>query len=115
MSKPTSKLTTLRKRRREEGLTQSDVAKTLGINQSTVSRRERNAVQQRHSDATAKLCNYAVRKNTKSGLTDRKAVKAAIDEVWRISRAHAVALSEIIETFVELSKSECGDTQEEPG
>lgn len=115
MSKPTSKLTTLRKRRREEGLSQSAVAIELGINQSTVSRRERNAVQRRHSDATAKLCNYASRKSTKSGLIDRKAVKAAIDEVWRTSRAHAVALSEIIETFVELSKSECGDTEEEPG
>ena len=115
MPKPTSKLRTLRKRRHAEGLSQSEVARKLGINQSTVSRRERNTVQQRHSDATAKLCNYASRKPFKSGPIDRKAVKAAIDEVWKTSSAHAVALSEIIETFVELSKSECGDAEEESG
>jgi len=114
MPRPTSKLRTLRERRRKDGLSQSAVAKKLGISQSTVSRRERNTVQ-RHSDATAKLCNYAIRKGAKRRFIDRKAVKAAIDEVWRTSSTHAVALSEIIETFVELSKSECGDTKEESG
>src|SRR5258706_6745327 len=98
----------LRAFRRQTGLSQEQLAKRLGISQSTVSRRERKPPQ-RHSDATAKLCRYAVQKAKKPGSIDRRAIQRAIDEIRKKSNAHAVALSEIIEAFVELCRSDCRD------
>lgn len=106
------KLGGLRKFRRKNGLSQTKLAKILGISQSTVSRRERRPPQ-RHSDATSRLCRYAIQETSGSRPVDRRAIKKAIDEVWKKSDAHAVALSEIIQAFVELCRSDRGDRDEE--
>jgi len=107
-------LTLLRNHRRKEGLSQEDIAKSLGISQSTVSRRERKPPQ-RHSDASYKLCSYAENAVGKVSLTDQRVIKKAFDEVWHKSEAHAVALSKIISAFVELCRSEGTDKEETPG
>lgn len=99
------KLAELRQYRRQYGLSQAKLAKKLGIDQSTVSRRERKPPQ-RHSDATYKLCSYAETKIIKAKLSDRRAVQKSFDEVWNRSDAHANALSKIIDAFVELCKSD---------
>jgi transcriptional regulator with XRE-family HTH domain len=106
------KLGGLRKCRRQKGLSQTELAKKLGISQSTVSRRERRPPQ-RHSDATFRLCKYAIRQTSGSRPVGRRAIQKAIDEVWKKSDAHAVALSEIIQAFVELCRSDCRDRDEE--
>jgi transcriptional regulator with XRE-family HTH domain len=102
----------LRKLRLRKGRSQLNVAEQLKISQSTVSRRERKQPQ-RHSDATAKLCNYAAREGKRSQRVDRRALGKAIDEVCSKSDAHAVALSEIIEAFVALCRAERQDGREE--
>jgi transcriptional regulator with XRE-family HTH domain len=106
------KLGDLRKLRRRKGLSQQALAVLLGISQSTISRRERKPPQ-RHSDATSKLCRYALRKTGKSRSADRGVIQKAVDEVWNKSNAHAVALSEIIEALVELCRSEDRHQEEE--
>ena len=99
------KLTQLRTYREQHGLSQAKLAKQLGIDQSTVSRRERKPPQ-RHSDATYKLCSYAEKEIIKPKSADRRAVQKSFDEVWEKSDAHANALSKIIDAFVELCKSD---------
>jgi transcriptional regulator with XRE-family HTH domain len=106
------KLGELRSFRHQNGLSQIKLAKRLGISQSTVSRRERTPPQ-RHSDATAKLCRYAVRKIEKVRPINRRAIHKAINEVLRKSDAHAVALSEIIEAFADLCRAEGRERDEE--
>jgi transcriptional regulator with XRE-family HTH domain len=106
------KLSGLRRLRRQKGLSQKRLAGILGISQSTVSRRERKPPQ-RHSDATFKLCRYAIKKDSRSRFIDRRAIQKTIDEVWKKSDAHAVALSEIIEAFAALCRSDCRDRDEE--
>lgn len=109
------KLGGLRKLRHQKGLSQTELAKQLGISQSTVSRRERKPPQ-RHSDATSRLCIYAIKKISGSRPADRRAMQKAIDEVLKKSDAHAVALTEIIKAFVELCRSDGrGRDEEEPG
>lgn len=99
------KLADLRVYRHEKGLSQAELAKELGIDQSTVSRRERKPPQ-RHSEATYKLCSYAETKAIKAKPADRRAVQKSFDEVWSRSDAHANALSKIIDAFVELCRSD---------
>src|SRR5260370_32690289 len=111
-SEPAQKLTGLRKLRRKKGLSQIKLARRLGISQSTVSRRERKPPL-RHSDATFRLCKYAVKKLGRSRISDRRAILKAIDEICNKSDAHAIALSEIIDAFVELSRSENRESAEE--
>jgi transcriptional regulator with XRE-family HTH domain len=102
----------LRTFRRQKGLSQKILAKRLGVSQSTISRRERKPPQ-RHSDATFKICRYAVKKNSKVTLVNRRAVQNAIDEVCSKSDAHAIALLEIVETLLELCRSGRGVREEE--
>src|SRR5216684_989204 len=103
----------LRSIRQKDGLSQEKLAQTLGVSQSTVSRRERKPPQ-RHSDATYQLCSYAESKKAKNERSERRDVRRSFDEVWNKSDAHATALSKIIEAFVELCRSEHRD-EEEPG
>jgi len=105
------KLADLRDTRRKKGLSQTAVADSLGISQSTVSRRERKPPQ-RHSDATYQLCKYAEKVLGKSKAAEQRATQKSFDEVWNKSDAHATALSKIIEAFVEFCRA--GD-EEEPG
>lgn len=107
------KLAELRAHREQHGLSQAQLAKKLGIDQSTVSRRERKPPQ-RHSDATYKLCNYAETEILKARPGNRRSVQKSFDEVWKKSDAHANALSKIIDAFVELCKSD-RQQEEEPG
>lgn len=99
------RLAHLRKFRHQKGLSQKDIARKLGINQSTVSRRERMSPQ-RHSDATSRLCRYAELEDVKSKATDRRALRESIDEICSKSDAHAAALSVIIDAFVELCRAD---------
>jgi transcriptional regulator with XRE-family HTH domain len=107
------KLADLRDSRREKGISQTTIAKGLGISQSTVSRRERKPPQ-RYSDATYKLCKYAEKTIGKTKAADQRGTMKSFDEVWKKSDAHAAALSKIIEAFVDLCRSDRTD-EEEPG
>jgi transcriptional regulator with XRE-family HTH domain len=103
------KVADIRDFRKEEGLSQTEIAKKLGISQSTVSRRERKPPQ-RHSDASYKLCNYAETQLSPTG--DRRAVKKAFDQVWNKSDEHAAALSKLVEAFSLLCKASTKDKEE---
>jgi transcriptional regulator with XRE-family HTH domain len=90
---------------------QSEIAKKAGISQSTVSRRLRKPPR-RHSNATSKLCNYAVRNVLIAPDPEmKKGVQRAFDEVWEKSGAHAAAISKVIEAFAELCRSEREDKE----
>jgi transcriptional regulator with XRE-family HTH domain len=106
------KLGDLRKLRRKSGVSQQSLAKQLGISQSTVSRRER-IPSRRHSDATMRLCKYADTNASSLRNVDRRAIHKAINEVLRKSDAHAVALSEIVEAFVDLCRADGRDRDKE--
>jgi len=101
-------LESLKKNRIES---QSEIARKAGISQSTVSRRLRKPPQ-RHSDATSKLCNYAViHVPIEPDPEMKKGVQKAFDEVWNKSGAYAAAISKVIEAFAELCRSEHDDEE----
>jgi hypothetical protein len=87
------------------------LAQQLGISQSTVSRRERKPPR-RHSDATFRLCNYAVKADPQAKATKLKAVQKSFLEVWNKSDAHAAALSNIVDALKEFCKLESSDEEE---
>lgn len=97
------KLVDLRSYRQQKGLSQADLAQELGISQATVSRRERKPPQ-RHSDATYKLCSYAITATGAVVTPDRQAIQISFDEIWDKSDAHAAALTKIVEAVSELSQ-----------
>ena len=97
---------------REHGEKQVHIAKKTRINQGTVSRfLNQKKPPQRVTEAHKKLCNYAISCVSGTPQEGKEAAKKAFDDCWKRSEAHALAISKIINGFVELCRR---DREEDP-
>lgn len=83
----------------ENSLTQEEIAKASGVDQSTVSRVLRGE-KCRLDGSVVAICNYA-KLNVNQGVDPRKSqvLMEALEEVWDGSMEHAAALSKIIRSL----------------
>lgn len=94
---------------RRDGISQSELAKRVGISQPTVSRARRR-VPARISDEYGQLCSYIRKELDETSLPPQ--VCDALTEIWDGSPAHDAALAALIRAIVDLSRSE--GTEERP-
>lgn len=90
-----------------KGLTQAELAKKAGVDQSTVSRilRSHSGVFERYGKARQKLITYMDetydRKEIDSGRPQMK-VLAAFNQIWDRTEAHADAVAKVIQSLADL-------------
>ena len=89
---------------RQRRITQAYIAEEAKVNQATVSRFLKKPPQ-RVTVATQRLCNYAESVLTEAiNKGDQTAAQRALEICWNKSKAHAQAVSKILNALAELSE-----------